>query len=570
MGAEASLLSSCSTDCSPILSTPDWSLHHAQHQDRGQLSVFVDRQYKAGAKIDTLALHLRQFRHPSIVHYVAWCQEGGSGYLFTEKVSPLSVVKKQQEELAICLGLLEVIQALCFLHATAGVSHNNISQAAVFVTPDGRWKLGGLELVSKGAEESLAKDIQALGLLVTEVLASCSTATSLQFRDFAKNHMLLPDVARLPSLNTVLENEYFNLPFPSIVQFLKSLPLQSQESKVQFFTSLHEKLRILPSSVVALQLLPLLLSRYVFMDHTARACLLPHLLVPQSQSPSPPTVSPILPLSLYQVHLVPHLKLLFSVPDTCVRLTLLTHWPHYVHHLDKDTLTEDLLPSLLLGMRDTDPTIVSTTLRCLADLVPILGPEIVVGTNRTKIFSDGSPGKKSEGAILPGTNNLLSHTYSRVIKDMGGKIEDNNYAASDDWDDWNEEENEEVSDEETVKEYQNDFNIRTPEMFKESPVKERSSEFTSNVDKIIKNIEDLDIMKLDIKVTKAKTDKVEDVDFFADMKPVIVKESTALEKFEEKLAKESPAKTFLGVEKFAAPDDDAEADWGEEDLDWES
>ena len=53
---------------------------------------------------------------------------------------------------------------------------------------------------------------------------------------------------------------------------------------------------------------------------------------------------------------------------------------------------------------------------------------------------------------------------------------------------------------------------------------------------MIKNIQNLDIMKLDIKVNKAKTDKVEDVDFFADMKPVIVKGSTALEKFEEKLA----------------------------------
>ena len=76
-------------------------------------------------------------------------------------------------------------------------------------------------------------------------------------------------------------------------------------------------------------------------------------------------------------------------------------------------------------------------------------------------------------------------------------------------------------------------------MFKESPVRERTSEFTSNVDKMIKNISDLDIMKLDIKVPRAKTDKVEDVDFFADMKPVIVKGSNALKEFEEKLAKET-------------------------------
>ena len=75
-------------------------------------------------------------------------------------------------------------------------------------------------------------------------------------------------------------------------------------------------------------------------------------------------------------------------------------------------------------------------------------------------------------------------------------------------------------------------------------------------------------MKLDIKVPKAKTDKVEDVDFFADMKPTIVKGTTALEKFEEKLAKENDSPTSVRVEKFAAPDDDADAGWDEEDLDW--
>ena len=229
-------------------------------------------------------------------------------------------------------------------------------------------------------------------------------------------------------------------------------------------------------------------------------------------------------------------------------------------------------------MRDTDPIIVSTTLRCLADLVPILGPEVVVGTNRTKIFSDGSPGKKSGDCHLPQGKTLQSKTYSPapVMGDMVIKIEDNGFANGDDWDDWNDGDIEETSDnnesrvEETTKEYHDDSNIRTPEMFKESPVKDISSDFTSNVDKMIKNIEDLDIMKLDIKVNKAKTDKVEDVDFFADMKPVIVKGSTALEKFEEKLARgaESPAKAAIAVEKFAAPDDDAEADWGEEDLDW--
>ena len=76
----------------------------------------------------------------------------------------------------------------------------------------------------------------------------------------------------------------------------------------------------------------------------------------------------------------------------------------------------------------------------------------------------------------------------------------------------------------------------------------RSSLLTSNVEKMIKNVGDLDIMKLDVKVSKLKTDKVEDVDFFADMKPDIPKAASALEQFEEKLKiNDSPKKHSLLV-----------------------
>merc|ERR1712192_235384 len=93
---------------------------------------------------------------------------------------------------------------------------------------------------------------------------------------------------------------------------------------------------------------------------------------------------------------------------------------------------------------------------------------------------------------------------------------------------------------------------------------------TSNMGMMIKNVEDLDIMKLDVKVSKLKTDvKVEDVDFFADMKPDIPKAASALEQFEEKLKiVESPKKHFLLVSESAMCDDDHEGAWGEAGLDW--
>ena len=43
----------------------------------------------------------------------------------------------------------------------------------MFVSSDGRWRLGGLETLAPASEGSLAKDVQALGLMVTEILANC-------------------------------------------------------------------------------------------------------------------------------------------------------------------------------------------------------------------------------------------------------------------------------------------------------------------------------------------------------------------------------------------------------------
>ena len=45
---------------------------------------------------------------------------------------------------------------------------------------------------------------------------------------------------------------------------------------------------------------------------------------------------------------------------------------------DAETLEDDILPALLLGLRDSNPVIVAQTLRALAELVPILG--IYIGT----------------------------------------------------------------------------------------------------------------------------------------------------------------------------------------------
>ena len=113
-------------------------------------------------------------------------------------------------------------------------------------------------------------------------------------------------------------------------------------------------------------------------------------------------------------------------------------------------------------------------------------------------------------------------------------------SGSFDWhDNWEEDEEED----DDGKKESSEFEVEEEDTFAA-----RSSTLTSNVEMMIKNVEDLDIMKLDVKVSKLKTHKVEDVDFFADMKPDIPKAASALEQFEEKLKiVESPKKHSLLV-----------------------
>ena len=138
------------------------------------------------------------------------------------------------------------------------------------------------------------------------------------------------------------------------------------------------------------------------------------------------------------------------------------------------------------------------------------------------------------GHQVPAPPELFS---ARERLDMEKLLDITNTEEAFDWHEWDEEETEVVMEIEPTEDLQ--FSAR-------------SSALTSNVEKMIRNVEDLDIMKLDVKVSKNKTHKVEDVDFFADMKPEIPKAATALEEFEKKLKiSSSPKKSSLQVPNTA-------------------
>ena len=58
-----------------------------------------------------------------------------------------------------------------------------------------------------------------------------------------------------------------------------------------------------------------------------------------------------------------------------------------------------LFIKVLVGLHDCHDDMVKATLKALADLVDILGGEVVIGTQRSSIFADSAPRSRTRGPL---------------------------------------------------------------------------------------------------------------------------------------------------------------------------
>lgn len=430
MGNEHSQLAGLEIDEKAVEVTDFWA-HHAAYIDSEHstnISIFIGEPVIGGSvwlsqtPLEKSTKYLMVYRHPSILKYISSWRRGSKYYLAVEDVKPLSHVLAQQNTLQICIGLFSIMKALIFLHEKACVSHNNIATSAIYVTKDGSWRLGGMEYLcpykdmnseylnkirthrySKSVDPDEEKnikskdctldfvDVYGFGVLVLEVLKNKSEDSLLSisnFIDLCKQQLLHNNVKKRPKLQSLLEHAFFNHEFIAIHSFLIELPLKSEIEATSFFSTLVANLQAFDESIVASQLGTLLLSRMVLLNKTANTHVIPFLFtIKEDTSRAKGLFTEI----TFKQHIVPILLEVYCVRDAQIRLILLEYFNTCIQCFSKEELQFNILPELLVGIKDSNDHLVSVTLRALADLVPILGAAVVIGGKRARLFNDGRP-----------------------------------------------------------------------------------------------------------------------------------------------------------------------------------
>ncbi|TPX43246.1 hypothetical protein SeMB42_g04803 [Synchytrium endobioticum] len=99
--------------------------------------------------VKNAVLRLKLLRHPGIIKFTSVEEGSDAVRVVTEPVYPLKLVLSRLNEEQVILGIRNITETLEFLHSEK-LCHNNLKLDSVYVSAeDGRWLIGGMELVTR-------------------------------------------------------------------------------------------------------------------------------------------------------------------------------------------------------------------------------------------------------------------------------------------------------------------------------------------------------------------------------------------------------------------------------------
>lgn len=286
-----------------------WQLHRGKSKETGDPSLvfhFDASKPNVSSKASlakTGLMRLKTLRHPDILKYVTSVEGAdGSAYVATEPATPLAALladsRKPLDRDTVLWGLYTTSRALGFLHSS-GLIHGRLNPATIFVTPQGDWKLGGLECVtphtsaaglsqhaaglqkeayqspefargnwaSVAAGAPSAVDSWALGCLMYEAHAGSLTSPD-QLQNIAVlpkqmlsayQKLLASNAANRAPAGQLASHPYFqNSKFVELNMFVENLALKGQLEREAFLGKLPSIMDRLPDGFCTFKILPML------------------------------------------------------------------------------------------------------------------------------------------------------------------------------------------------------------------------------------------------------------------------------------------------------------------------
>ncbi|XP_045464200.1 SCY1-like protein 2 [Harmonia axyridis] len=425
-----------------------WKIHDAYRKNDGkECSVFIfekrcaEKLHKPKRKETVTEIlrasvkQLERFRHPKILHVLHSIEECADTLAFASEPvyaslanilachemnaiqSGINTASNQLPQrpqhareynfldIEYKYGILQITEALSFLHYTGHVLHRNVCPSSILVTKKGTWKLAGLEFIERindvdGVEPipcqpwtsrlskmaqpnldytapetqtqsvcSILSDMFSLGMVICSIFnngrpliqSGNSTSAYLKQLELLEDqvHNILPkiplplqeatvrllskDTRQRPTAQLLTLIKYFSDPSVQALQFLDVINMKDPTQKAHFYRiTLKEALPFIPKKMWYQHIWPSL-QQEMRSQEVLAAVLQPVLYLIQDST-----------VEEYETILLPSFRSVFSAPKTVqATVTLLEHLHIILEKTPRDDIRTEVLPMLYNAFEST-------------------------------------------------------------------------------------------------------------------------------------------------------------------------------------------------------------------------